>query len=355
MSVAPLRSTGAPTTLPGRLEPGSWCTLRGQAMGTTWTIKLSLGGCKLSAATLSVAIQAVLERISRQMSNWDEDSTLSALNRADTGWYQVPDELFHVLARALDVAEQTNGAYDPTLGRLNNLWGFGPAGAISSPPAAHEIDAALARSGWRQVAVDNTHQAIWQPGGVCFDLSSIGKGYGVDAVSSLLNEHHIEHYLVEIGGELKGKGFNSLGAAWSLAVEIPESHVRANTGSSMEQGSDAHATGESLPVQLKDCAIATSGDYRRYFEHKGRRYAHTLDPATGWPVDHGLVSVSVLHPDCMMADALSTALFSMGPERGHQYARSACIPALFMSHQGDDIQLRWSAAFQMPTDGGRSR
>src|SRR5690606_6322072 len=143
-------------------------------------------------------------------------------------------ELFHVVARALDIARQTAGAYDPTLGRLNDLWGFGPAGPITVPPADHDIDAALAQSGYERTAVDNDHQAIWQPGGLHFDLSSIGKGYAVDAVSGLLDKHHVGQYLVEIGGELRSKGLNAQGSPWRVAIEAPATDLAAAQASAAE-------------------------------------------------------------------------------------------------------------------------
>lgn len=302
-------------------------------MGTTWTVKLCDPGRAIALETLEAVIQAALERITRQMSNWDPSSFISLLNRAERGWYEVSDELFHVLKHALDLARDTAGAYDPTLGKLVDLWGFGPSGPCGSLPGAGDIAAALAQAGWNHAGLNQQHLAVWQPGGLSFDLSSIAKGYGVDQIAAVLDTHKIEHYLVEVGGELKARGSNEHRKPWRVSIEIPAS------------GDGSGSPSPALPIVLVDASVATSGDYRRYFKHDGRRYAHTLDPATGYPAAHALASVSVLHEQCMMADALATALFSMGPDHGPQYARSRRIPALFMVRHPDDIALEWTDEF----------
>ncbi len=315
--------------------PLSYTTLHGPAMGTTWTVKLCDPGRAIALETLEAVIQATLDRITRQMSTWDPDSSISLLNRSERGWYGVPDELFHVLEHALSLARDTAGAYDPTLGKLVDLWGFGSSGPCSGLPTADDIAAALAPAGWNHAGLNRQHLAVWQPGGLSFDLSSIAKGYGVDQIAVVLDKHRIEHYLVEVGGELKARGSNEQGKPWRVSIEIPAS------------GEDPgpESTPPVFPIVLANASVATSGDYRRYFEHDGRRYAHTLDPATGYPAVHALASVSVLHDQCMMADALATALFSMGPDHGPQYARSRRIPALFMVRHPGDMALEWTDEF----------
>lgn len=340
-----------PHALPGRMTASGarhvsaaeppYSVLGGDTMGTTWTVKLLDPEGKIPSPDLHASIQAVLEHITQQMSTWDASSTISRLNLAEAGWYQLPQNFFHVLSQALEISRATAGAYDPTVGRLVNLWGFGPAGSITVEPCDNDIAAALATAGWHRTALKPDHHAVWQPGGLHFDLSSIAKGYGVDQVAKVLDQYNVEHYLVEVGGELKARGHNARNTPWALAIEIPE-HARPD-GMHLNITATAAST---LPISLTDCAIATSGDYRRYFEKEGRRYAHTLDPATGAPLAHNLVSVTVLHSECMLADALATALLSMGPQRGPDYARAQNIAALFMLSHPDDLALEWTGDFQ---------
>lgn len=291
-----------------------------------------------AAAILEKNIWMVLDRIVDQMSTWNPDSTISRLNRAPKGWYQLPPEFFHVLAHAMKIAAQTDGACDPTLGRLTNLWGFGPTGPIDVPPAPSDIASALAVSGWRRTALNHEMRGVWQPGGLHFDLSSIAKGYGVDEVSRVLDEHGTEHYLVELGGELRARGVGPCGPYWALEIEAPPTPPTSIRG---------------MPITVTDCAIATSGDYRRYFQHRGRHYAHTLNPHTGRPLSQGLASVSVLHDQCMLADGLATALLCLGPRQGLAHAHQHHIAALFMAFHGADVTVEWTEAFHTRANSHR--
>ncbi len=363
----------APALRPGHHgRARAYAQLRGESMGTTWAVQYAipheappengsagatpsaresslddapgagapdsdeaLGGrpAETHSLPLHQAIQAALDCVVDQMSTWEPDSVISTLNRAEPGWYQIPAEFFHVLGRALQIAEQSGGAYDPTMGRLTDLWGFGPKGPVQEPPAHAEIAAALSTAGWRRTALNEPLRGVWQPGGMQFDLSSIAKGYGADEIARVLDEHGAEHYLVELGGELKAKGRNPQGTQWALDIETP-----------------GHAS-SGFPLTLTDCAIATSGDYRRCFHHHGQRYAHTLDPRTGRPLQQALESVSVLHAQCMVADGLATALLCLGLEEGLAHARRHKIPALFMSRSGQELALDWTDEFQVL--GGR--
>ncbi len=304
--------------------------LHGRSMGTSWTVKIGAPPASgpINADALQASIQQALDGVTQQMSTWTSDSSISRLNQAEPGWYQLPPELFHVLRHALDIARQTDGAYDPTVGRLVNLWGFGPQGAVAAPPGDRAIQAALAQTGWRQTALNDEHRGIWQPGQLHFDLSSIAKGYGVDQIAAVLDRHAVEHYLVELGGELKARGLNPRQSPWMLDIETPDDT-------------------SVFPISLSDRAIATSGDYRRYFLHEGRRYSHTLDPRSGYPLPQQLASVSVLHRECMLADALATALLCLGPEQGPAYAKANCIPALFMHRHPGGIAVDWTPEFQL--------
>ncbi len=303
----------------------NYATFSGQSMGTSWTIRCRLPGYRRPEA-LYAKVQAKLDDIVDQMSTWQDDSVLSTLNTSPTGWYQMPPDLFIVLRCALALAKDTHGAYDPTMGELVNLWGFGPKGKVDQPPHQDAIAGCMTRSGWQRTALNDVHRGVFQPGGLHFDLSSIAKGYGVDCMARTLESLDVFHYLVELGGEIRVRGVNGLGEPWALAIESP------NPGQ------------PNLPLTLQSGALATSGDYRRHFVHEGRHYAHTLDPSTGYPLSNGLASVSVVHAECMQADALATALLCLGLDKGMAYAETRGIAALFMIRVENDIAVEWTTS-----------
>lgn len=301
--------------VPKRLPPPSarMLELGGHTMGTTWSVKL-YGAALPPRETLQRDIEAELQLVVAQMSTWEAQSALSLYNSAAAGWHTLPQPCFDVIAAALDVAKQSTGAYDPTVGPVVNLWGFGPDARGDALPGVTDIDAARARCGWWRVALNEAQRAVLQPGDAYIDLSAIAKGYGVDRVAAHLREAGCDSFLVEVGGELCGEGVKPDGQPWWVELEYPVGRASA-----------------PLIVALHGLAVATSGDYRRcWFDADGKRYAHTIDPRTGAPVRHGLASVSVLHNRCMLADALSTALMVMGVEEGMQYAAEHDIAALFI-------------------------
>lgn len=307
--------------------------LAGRSMGTQWSVKLVAEAAALP--TLERGIQARLDEVVAQMSTWEPDSDLSRYNRAEAGTVQaLPDGFYAVLDAALKLAADTDGAYDPTVGPLVNLWGFGPDGARDATPSEADIAQAQARVGWQRVGFDPLARSATQAGGTYLDFSSIAKGYGVDRVAAWLREQHIDAFLVEVGGELYGHGRKPDGGAWLVSVERPSPEGSQHDG---EDGGTALA--------LDGFAIATSGDYRRYFDHQGRRYSHTVDPRSGRPVAHALASVSVLHPQCMQADALATVLAVLGPQAGMAYANRRQLAAMFVMHDGDGFLTRMTPAF----------
>lgn len=310
-----MTSTGVQPHAGGRLRH-----LAGQTMGTTWSVAfVQAADVDADVAELDARVRAVLARVDAQMSNWRDDSDITAFNRASAGqWIAMPDDAFHVLRTALRVARESGGAYDPSAGPLVDLWGFGPAPRRTAAPSADEVSAARERCGWAHVAIDEEGQRARQPGGVSLDLCAIAKGFAVDAVSLALTHAGIHHHLVEIGGELRGEGVKPDGMPWWVELETP----------------DVQAAGiEQDLVALHGLSVATSGDYRRFFVDAAqphKRYAHTLDPRTGYPASHALASVSVVHRECMMADAWSTALTVLGPQAGMQLATSRDIAARFV-------------------------
>ncbi|MDQ0143135.1 FAD:protein FMN transferase [Cupriavidus necator] len=307
----------------------------GPTMGTTWSVAALLPPA-VDGRTVGAGIEAVIARVIAQMSNWEADSDLSRFNRAPPGsWQALPEHCFTVLQAALQVARDSGGAYDPSAGPLVDLWGFGPASILAAarrvPPSPEAVQAARGRCGWARIEVDAAGRRARQPGGVALDFCAIAKGFAVDAVARYLCEQGLDHHLTEIGGELRGHGVKPDGLPWWVALEAPPG----------PGGDDA---GQTL-VALHGLSVATSGDYRRYFDSGGRRYAHTLDPRTGYPASHALASVTVIHPQCMLADALSTALTVLGPEAGMAHARRHGIAARFLVRTADGFLEHLSPAF----------
>lgn len=259
----------------------------GETMGTSWSARI-VGGADASG------IQAVLDGVVAEMSHWEPGSDLSRFNRAAPGsWQQLPPAFSRVLAAGLAVAEASGGAFDPAMGALAELWGFGPSGPREGIPSPAEIAPVLGGL----IEHDAPLLRARRNGSAQLDFSGIAKGYGVDAVALHLLERGHQDFLVEVGGELRGHGVKPDGQPWWVDLEAPPG-----------------ATAAPIRVALHGLSVATSGDYRRFFDHDGRRYAHTLDPRTGAPIGNKVVSVSVLHAECMLADAWATALTVLGPE-----------------------------------------
>jgi FAD:protein FMN transferase len=303
--------------LPSRPRAGAVLRqLQGETMGTTWKVKC-LAPAEVTPQRLQQGIQDTLDRVVASMSHWEPGSDLCRFNRAPAGTrVQLPADLGLVLAFAVGVARDSGGACDVTAGTLVNAWGFGPGAAHRRPgfrpPTATEIAEALAPGGWRRLQLDTAHNIARQPGGLQLDLSAVAKGFGVDEVADHLRTVEVASYLVEVGGELRGAGTKPDGQPWWVALEAPDGESVAET-----------------VVALYGLSVATSGDYLRFFDSEDRRYSHTIDPRTGHPVANGVASVTVLHADCMAADALSTALMVMGLERGLAWADERDLAALF--------------------------
>ena len=303
-------------------------------MGTAWAVKFA-NPAMLPLEAVRAAIAAALDGVVAQMSPWEPGSDISRFNNAPAGSVQqLPDDFFHVLEAALAWAAESGGACDPTVGALVDLWGFGPRAlplqgpGRDAPPDAQAIAGALSCSGWQRLVLDAATRSARQPGGLRLDLSGIAKGFAVDQVVAALAALGLGNALVDVGGELRGIGRRPDGRPWRVGV-------------------DGAAGQEAYSVALDGLAVATSGDAWHAFEHGGRRYSHTIDPRTGAPVAHALASVSVLHPQCMQADALATVLTVLGPDEGLAFAQARGIAALFLERVGDasGTRERMSAAF----------
>ena len=228
-----------------------------------------------------------------------------------------------MVTEALTLSAATNGAFDVTVGPLVNLWGFGPDGQVTEPPGAELIAVRLQAIGHELLHTDCSMPALRKDvPDIYVDLSAFAKGYGVDKLAALLDAADIHNYLVEIGGELRVRGTNASGNNWGIAIESPG-----------KAGMAVHTV-----VSVTNTAVATSGDYRNYFEHDGRMYSHTIDPRTGYPVAHDAASVTVLAATAAFADAMATALLVMGPDDGIAYAEREGIAAVFLVREDDGFR-----------------
>lgn len=333
--MSPLPSYAVPAMLAYRVASApprpALQELGGPTMGTHWSVKYWFASARLAPprAALRAAVEAALERVVAQMSPWEADSDLSRYNRAAPGaWQTLPEPFFTVLRCALELAHDSDGAFDPSVAPAVDLWGFGPAPARGDVPAAAALAAARARIGWRRIAIDAAFRRVQQPGGCALDLSGIAKGHAVDAVVQALRDLGCEQALVEVGGELYGLGRRPDGRPWQVAVQLP-----------------GFADGAGPVLALGGRAIATSGDDFRRYRADGTDYSHTLDPRSGWPVCNGLASVSVVHAECMRADALATALTVLGPEAGWAYAERHGLAALFLRRGAEGLEARLTESF----------
>jgi thiamine biosynthesis lipoprotein len=270
-------------------------------MGTTYhVVVVSRGG----AGGLKPRIDARLDQLERTFSTYVEDSELNRFSRLDRVGEPFPasPDLLHVMKVASRVHVLSGGAWDATVRPLVDLWGFGPSPPVREPPSDERIAALLSRVGFGSIEIRPPGALVKRRAGLALDLSSIAKGYGVDAVAELVRGQGFRDFLVEIGGEVRGEGTRADGRPWRVGIGQPRP--------------DAAPDELYRVVPLGDAALATSGDYRIFFESGGVRYSHVLDPRTGRPVANGVVSVTVLAPDCTLADGLATAVMVMGKDAG---------------------------------------
>jgi len=313
--------------------------LAGATMGTTYAIVLAAPLETAARAQLQAEVDALLEGVEARMSTWRDDSELSRFNRAETtDWFPVSAETAGVAAEALRVSALTDGAFDPTLAPVIELWGFGPHEAATLPPPDAALAAARARVGFARLAVRAAPPALRKRApDLALDFSGVAKGYAVDAVALRLERAGIASFLVEIGGELRAAGRRADGP-WRVAIERP----------ALRRGSIQEI------VSLEDAAIATSGSYRNFAtDAAGRRYPHLLDPRSGRPVQGPLVSVSVIAASAARADALATGLFVLGDEAGLALARREGLAVLFLSDTPDGLVERATPGFEAQRLGRR--
>jgi thiamine biosynthesis lipoprotein len=274
--------------------------LEGRTMGTTWHVT-AVG--RASGTGLQERIERRLDEVNGTFSTYIEDSEINRFSRVARAGEAFPAsrDFLAVMRTAARVHELSGGAWDGTVRPLVDLWGFGPRPPVDEPPDPRAIEALLSEVGFGTIEI-REGALVKRRATVTLDLSSIAKGYGVDQVAEVVRSQGFPDFLVEIGGEVYGAGSRRSGGPWRVGINRPRS--------------DAAPDEVYRVAPLRDAAFATSGDYRSFFVRGGVRYSHVLDPRTGRPVANGVVSVSVLAPDCTLADGLATAVMVMGADAG---------------------------------------
>jgi len=287
-------------------------SMTGSTMGTTYTVK-SVGEHSVS----QVEIDTRLKQINKIFSTWDVFSELSLLNRKPVNqWIVVSDELFFILSESQNLYQQTDGYFDPGIGRLIDLWGFG-AVKVDQKPSRAQVSEILQHSSIQHLRFKLG--MVKKIRDIHINLSAIVKGYAVDEIAKLLSAKNSRHYLVEIGGEVVARGQNG-DKDWTLGIEQP-------------------AGGEPISLKLKNQAIATSGNYRNYFVWENKQYMHILEPDSGLPAKSDLASVSVLHDKAMMADAYATAMMAMGSQKAATLAKQLNLSVVLILKQQSDFKV----------------
>lgn len=305
--------------------------LSGSALGTTFSVLLVAPPDNLSKEELQSGILGTLEEVDRLASTWREDSELSRFNASrESDWIDTSTEFCGAIESALEVSRLTDGAFDITVGPLVNLWGFGPGGDIVQPPTEDALLAVMAGVGYQGLQTHCDVPAVKKRSDrIYIDLSGWAKGYAVDQVAALLDRNKLKDYLVEIGGEMRVRGHNAEGLKWAVAIETPSTTKRV-----------PHSV-----LRVTDTGVATSGDYRNYFEHDGKHYSHTIDARNGRPVTHSLAAVTVVNPSAAFADAMATALLVLGPADGPQRAEELGIAAYFLIRKETNFETVTTVPF----------
>ncbi len=306
--------------------------LSGNTMGTTFNITLVAPPANADLDALQNNIHKKLDHVESIASTYRPESEISEFNlNPSTDWIEVTPEFCDMISAALEISVATHGAFDITVGPLVNLWGFGPSDMENELPVEEEISAVRSSVGYEMLQTNCDEAVLKKASATSYvDLSGWAKGYAVDEIAALLDAGGVENYLVEIGGELRLKGHNAEQRRFSIAIEKPLNN------------NDLQYT----TLQLTDVAVATSGDYRNFYEHDGRRYSHTVDPRTGRPVAHELTGVTVVSTSAAYADAMATALMVLGPQDGHALAEELGIAGYFLIRTDSGIEEKSTSKYE---------
>ncbi|MGX6576585.1 FAD:protein FMN transferase ApbE [Klebsiella quasipneumoniae] len=314
--------------------PASTATvLDGKTMGTFWRVSV-IGVDEAKAQALRAKVQAQLDADDRLLSTWKNDSALMRFNHAaDTRPWPVSEAMADIVTLSLRIGAKTDGAMDITVGPLVNLWGFGPDKQPVATPDAQAIAAAKARTGLQHLQVINQsgRQFLQKDIPDLFvDLSTVGEGYAADHLARLMEQEGISRYLVSVGGALVSRGMNGEGKPWRVAIQKPTDRENA----------------VQAIVDINDHGISTSGSYRNYYELDGKRISHVIDPQTGQPITHKLVSVTVIAPTALEADGWDTGLMVLGPEKAQQVVREQGLAVYMIVKEGEGFKTWMSPQFR---------
>ncbi|NLO32005.1 MAG: FAD:protein FMN transferase [Candidatus Hydrogenedentes bacterium] len=308
----------------GCTAPSRATVLHGNALGTFYTVNISQLPDEVTSEEIQDVVDSTLDRINRLMSTYLDDSELSRFNTHESHTpFQLSPETYTVFEIAQRVSAQSDGAFDVTVGPLVNVWGFGPE-AFTKVPDDAAIQKLKEAVGYEKLSLLPDHKISKSQATLYCDLSGIAKGYAVDAIAEALTALGLKHFMIEVGGEIRVSGENSQGQDWNLGIETPNPEGRELF----------------IVVHLSDASLATSGDYRNMFEVEGQLVSHTIDPHTGYPVQHPVASVSVIHPSCTWADAYATALMVMGEEKALAFAKEQGLAVMLIIHDGEHKQFK---------------
>ncbi|MGR9067431.1 FAD:protein FMN transferase ApbE [Klebsiella quasipneumoniae] len=307
--------------------------LDGKTMGTFWRVSV-IGVDEAKAQALRAKVQAQLDADDRLLSTWKNDSALMRFNHAtDTRPWPVSEAMADIVTLSLRIGAKTHGAMDITVGPLVNLWGFGPDKQPVATPDAQAIAAAKARTGLQHLQVINQsgRQFLQKDIPDLFvDLSTVGEGYAADHLARLMEQEGISRYLVSVGGALVSRGMNGEGKPWRVAIQKPTDRENA----------------VQAIVDINGHGISTSGSYRNYYELDGKRISHVIDPQTGQPITHKLVSVTVIAPTALEADGWDTGLMVLGPEKAQQVVREQGLAVYMIVKEGEGFKTWMSPQFR---------
>lgn len=313
--------------------------LEGRTMGTFWRVSLADVAPERREA-LQKAIQQQLDNDDHELSTWKSDSVLSRFNQyRGTAPQPVSNNMADIVTLSLRIGQQTAGAMDITVGPLVNLWGFGPDKQPVKTPTQQQIDAARALTGLSHLQVIERADGSWLQKdlpGLYVDLSTVGEGFATDHLARLMEQEGINHYLVSVGGAVLTRGNNAQGNPWQVAIQKPTDQENA----------------VQAIVDLQGHGISTSGSYRNYYELDGKRISHVIDPATGRPIQHKLVSATVIATTALEADGWDTGLMVLGAEKAKALALRDKL-AVYLIFKQDDHFTSWMspqfAAFIQPS------
>ena len=301
----------------------------GPTMGTRYSVTIASRG---DLNDIKKKVRVRLGAINKLMSTYDSQSEISRFNQYEgIDWFPVSKDTAEVVHFALEVSKATDGAFDPTIGPLVNLWGFGPNGRRLSPPSKEEIKLAQQRVGYHHLEVNVDPPALRKNiSNLYVDLSGVAKGYAVDSISEVVRQAGWNDSLIVIGGEVRANGVKPDGSRWRIGIEEPHGNDKI-----IER-----------TVLVENASVGTSGDWQNAFSHSGKRYSHIIDPKKGWPMEHSLAGVTVLADKSIQSDAWATAIMVMGEEIGMSWCEERGIAAIFFIRpEGKTISTRTSTHF----------